>query len=97
QLDTQDALERQLEGTVKADQGLVDSARLQLSFTHVTAPIAGRAGLKQVDLGNVVQPSDPAGIVSISQTRPIALLFSVPAAHVPLISAGLRTKAAISV
>ncbi len=90
QLDTQVALVGQLEGTVKADQGTVDSARLQLSYTRVTAPIAGRAGLKQVDLGNVVQPADTNGIVSITQTRPIALIFAVPAANLPLISARLR-------
>ena len=54
QLDTQEALVRQLEGTVKTDQAAVDNARLQLSYTRVTAPIAGRVGLKQADLGNVV-------------------------------------------
>jgi multidrug efflux system membrane fusion protein len=90
QLDTQRALVHQLEGTVKADQAAVDSAQLQLSYTRVTAPIAGRVGLKQVDLGNVVQPSDANGIVSITQTRPIALVFAVPSAHVPAISARLR-------
>ena len=97
QLDTQEALVRQLEGTVKADQGTLDSATLQLSYTRVTAPIAGRAGLKQADLGNVVQPSDTNGIVSITQTRPIALVFAVPAANVPLITSRLRANAAIEV
>ena len=89
QLDTQLALVRQLEGTVRADQAAVDSAQLQLSYTRVTAPIAGRVGLKQADLGNIVQPSDANGIVSITQTRPVALVFSVPSAHVPAISARL--------
>jgi len=97
QLDTQEALVRQLEGTVKADQGTVDSAKLQLSYTRVTAPISGRVGLKQADLGNVVQPSDANGIVSITQTRPIAMVFAVPATHVPLITSRLRAKAAIEV
>ncbi len=97
QLDTQSALVRQLEGTVKAGQGLVDSARVQLSYTRVTAPIAGRVGLKQVDLGNVVQPGDANGIVSITQTQPISLVFAVPAAHVPLITARLRAGAPIPV
>jgi multidrug efflux system membrane fusion protein len=97
QLDTQEALVRQLEGTVKADQGAVDSARVQLSYTRVTAPISGRVGLKQVDLGNVVQPGDANGIVSITQTQPISLLFAVPAAHVPLITARLRAGASIPV
>ena len=97
QLDTQLALVRQLEGTVQADQGVVDSARVLLSYTRVTAPIAGRVGLKQADLGNVVQPGDANGIITITQTQPISLVFAVPAAHVPLITARLRTGAAIPV
>ncbi len=97
QIDTQEALVHQLEGTVKADQGTVDSARLQLSYTRVSAPISGRVGLKQVDLGNIVQTGDVNGVVSITQTRPIALVFAVPAAHVPLISTRLRNKQALSV
>jgi multidrug efflux system membrane fusion protein len=97
QLDTQLALVRQLEGTVKADQGTVDSARLQLSYTRVTAPITGRVGLKQADLGNVVQPADANGIVSITQTRPIAMVFAVPAVHVPLITTRLRANETIPV
>src|SRR5207344_2655716 len=94
---TQDALVRQLEGTVKADQGTLDNARLQLSYTRVTAPIAGRVGLKQADLGNVVQPGDANGIVSITQTRPVAMVFAVPAAHVPLITTRLRANQSIPV
>ncbi len=97
QLDTQLALVRQLEGTVQADQGTVASARVQLSYTRVTAPIAGRVGLKQADLGNVVQPGDANGIISITQTQPISLVFAVPAAHVPLITARLRSGASIPV
>ncbi len=92
QLDTQEALLRQLEGTVRLDQAAVDNARLQLSHTRVTAPIAGRAGLKQADLGNMVQPSDANGIVTIAQTRPSALLFAVPAAQVPQIAARLKAN-----
>jgi multidrug efflux system membrane fusion protein len=92
QLDTQAALVRQLEGTVKLDQAAVESTRLQLSYARVTAPIAGRVGLKQVDMGNVVQPGDAFGIVSITQTRPIAMVFAVPAAHLPKINAGLKTN-----
>ncbi len=90
QLDTQEAQVRQLEGSLRSDQAAVDSARLQLSYTRVTAPISGRVGLKQVDLGNVVQPGDANGIVSITQTRPIALVFAVPSAQLPRISARLR-------
>lgn len=97
QLDTQQALVRQIEGTVKVDQGALDSAKLQLSYTKVVAPISGRTGLKQADLGNVVQPSDANGIVSIAQTRPIALVFSIPASQVPLLQARLAAKQALPV
>ena len=82
QVDTQAALVRQLQGTVAADQGQVDAARLQLSYTKVTAPIAGRLGLRQADLGNVVNPSDANGLVTITQVRPIDAVFSIPEAHV---------------
>ncbi|NVO06048.1 MAG: efflux RND transporter periplasmic adaptor subunit [Rhodoferax sp.] len=97
QLDTQAALVRQLEGTVKVDQGALDSAKLQLSYTQVLAPISGRVGLKQVDLGNVVQPSDANGLVSIAQTRPIALVFAIPASQVPLLQALLAAKQVLPV
>jgi multidrug efflux system membrane fusion protein len=97
QLDTQVALVGQLEGTVKLDQAAVDSARLQLSYTRVVAPISGRVGLKQLDIGNVAQPSDANGIVIITQTRPIALVFAVPSANVPLITARLRANQALPV
>ena len=90
QVDTQQATVRQLEGTVKADQASVDSARLQVTYTKVLAPISGRVGLKQADIGNVVQTGDTNGIVSITQTRPIALTFAVPSALLPQITAGLK-------
>ena len=92
QLDTQESLLRQLEGTIKVDQAAVDSARLQVSYARVTAPISGRVGLKQVDLGNVVNPGDVNGIVSITQTRPVAMVFAVPSALLPQITAKLHAN-----
>ena len=92
QLDTQEALVRQLDGTVKSDQAAVDSARLQVTYTRVLAPISGRVGLKQVDIGNVVQPGSANGVVVITQTRPIALVFAVPSANLPQITATLKAK-----
>jgi len=86
QLDTQVALVRQLEGTVVSDQAAVDTARLQLSYCNVIAPISGRAGLKQVDLGNIVSPSDANGVVVLAQTQPIALTFSVPSVNLSKIA-----------
>lgn len=97
QVDTQAALVAQYEGTVQADQGQVDSARLQLSYTRVTAPIAGRLGLRQADLGNVVHAADTNGIVTITQVQPIYALFSVPEAYLPRIVARLRGGAQMPV
>jgi multidrug efflux system membrane fusion protein len=78
QVSSQQSLVRQLEGTVKVDQGQVDNARLQLSYARVTAPIPGQLGLRQVDQGNVVRSGDAAGIVVITQTTPITVLFTIP-------------------
>jgi membrane fusion protein, multidrug efflux system len=97
QVETQLALVKQLEGTVLTDQALVDNARLQLSFTHVTAPISGRLGLKQVELGSLVRASDPAGLVTITQTDPMALVFAVPDVHVPDIQRKLLAGQSLTV
>src|SRR4029077_2336576 len=67
QVDTQEALVRQYEGTVQADQGAIDSAKLQLTYSRVTAPIGGRVGLRQVDPGNIVHAADANGVVVIAQ------------------------------
>jgi len=83
QVDTQAALVKQYEGTVKSDQGSLDSARLQLTYSRVTAPIGGRLGLRQVDLGNIVQSSDTNGIVVITQLQPITSVFSIPEDNIP--------------
>ena len=82
QVDTQEALVRQYRGVVEADQAQVDNARLQLGFTRVTAPAAGRLGLRQVDVGNNVRASDVAGLVVITQTQPINAIFAIPAESV---------------
>lgn len=81
QLDTQQALVHQLEATLLSDKAALDNARLQLSYTRVTAPIAGQAGLKQADLGNNVGPTDANGLLSIAQTQPAAVVFAVPDAR----------------
>lgn len=78
QVDTQRALVKQYEGTVKLDQGAVDNAKLQLTYSQITAPISGRVGLRQVDLGNIVHASDANGIVTITQEQPINVVFSLP-------------------
>ena len=90
QVDTQAALVKQYEGAVQTDQGNAENARLQLSFTRITAPIDGRLGLRRVDAGNMVSASDADGIVTITQTQPIAVVFSVPAAHLGAVLEGMR-------
>ena len=97
QVDTQAALVRQLEGTVQADQAALDSARLQLSYTRVTAPSSGRLGLKQADLGNVVHASDANGIVTITQVQPISVVFAVPETHLPQINRKLQAQQPMAV
>lgn len=77
-LDSQQALVRESEGTVKSDQAAVDNAQLNLTYSRITAPISGRVGLKQVDAGNYITASDTTGIVVITQTHPIDVLFTVP-------------------
>ena len=78
ELDTQRALVSETLGTLKADQGSVASAELNLSYSRVTAPITGRVGLKQVDVGNYISSGDTTGIVVITQTHPIDLIFTLP-------------------
>ena len=78
QLDTQGALVRQYQGTVEADKGQVDSAKLSLTYTRVTSPLSGRVGLRQVDPGNVVHAADASGLVVITQIQPMTVVFAVP-------------------
>src|SRR6478672_11328767 len=78
QLDTQAALVRQYEGTIKADQATVENARLQLTYSRVTAPLSGRIGLRQVDPGNIVRSTDQNGLVVITQLQPISVIFTIP-------------------
>ena len=83
QLDTQRALARQYEGTVKTDQGNLASAKLQLDYSKIGAPVGGRIGLKQVDVGNIVHAGDASGIVVITQLQPIDVVFTVSETNVP--------------
>src|ERR1700691_2112307 len=76
--DDQAATVRQLEGTVQLDQGTVDTARVNLGYCRITAPVSGRLGLRQVDPGNYVTPSQTNGLVLINQMQPISALFSLP-------------------
>jgi len=90
QLDTQIALVKQDEATVRADQAAIDNAKLQLIYTRVTSPINGRIGLRQVDPGNIVHAADQNGLAVITQLQPIAVIFSIPQDNVPQVMKKLR-------
>ena len=83
QLDTQQYLVRQYEGTVKTDQGQVDNAKLQLTYCRITSPISGRVGLRLVDPGNIVRATDTNGLVIIAQLEPITVVFTIPEDSLP--------------
>ncbi|MGI6245529.1 MAG: MdtA/MuxA family multidrug efflux RND transporter periplasmic adaptor subunit [Pseudochelatococcus sp.] len=97
QLDAQQATVRQLEATVKASAAAVRTAELNLEYTRTTAPIAGRAGLRQIDEGNYAQTGDAGGLVTITQMRPISVLFSVPEDQAPAINRRLAGGEALPV
>ena len=97
QLDTQEALVRQYDATVKMDQAAIDSARLQLVYSRITAPVGGRLGLRQVDLGNVVHAGDTNGIVVITQLQPITVVFTIPEDSLPPVMKKLKAGAALPV
>jgi multidrug efflux system membrane fusion protein len=90
QLDTQRALVDQYTGTIQSDEGQVKTARVNLAYTHITAPVTGRLGLRQVDQGNYVTPGDTNGIVVINEVQPITVIFSIPEDNVSALMSGLN-------
>src|SRR2546426_771793 len=97
QLDTQGALVGQVDGAITSDQSQIDNAKLQLTYSRITAPISGRVGLRLVDAGNIVHANDPNGIVVITQLQPISVLFSLPQDQLPEVSAKLRSGVQLAV
>jgi multidrug efflux system membrane fusion protein len=90
QLDTQEALVRQYTAAIETDRGQVDAAKLQLTYSRITAPVSGRLGLRLVDQGNMVHATDAGGLVTITQIRPIAVVFAVPEDDLPNLQAHMR-------
>jgi membrane fusion protein, multidrug efflux system len=90
QADTQQAAVNQLQGSIEADQAQVDSAKLNLTYARISAPLTGRIGLRQVDAGNVVHASDQNGIAVITQVQPIAVVFTLAADALPQVTAATR-------
>jgi multidrug efflux system membrane fusion protein len=96
-VDTQAALVKQLEGTVATDKAAEGTARLNLGYSKVTAPISGRVGLRNVDVGNVVSTGDTNGIVVITQTQPIDVQFAVPQDRIPELVSRVHAGAVLPV
>ncbi|WP_462383516.1 MdtA/MuxA family multidrug efflux RND transporter periplasmic adaptor subunit [Pseudomonas sp. Marseille-QA0892] len=96
-LDTQEAQVAQFQGTIATNQAAVDQAKLDLQFTKVTAPISGRVGLRQVDIGNLVTTGDTTPLVIITETRPISIAFTLPEADLPAVLAAYRNDSKLPV
>jgi membrane fusion protein, multidrug efflux system len=87
QADTQRALVAQQEAVVKSDQAAIDNAQATLGYTKIVAPLSGRAGLRQVDQGNIIHAADTTGLVIITQLQPIAVWFSLPQQQIVRVNA----------
>src|SRR4051812_22217509 len=96
QADTQRAVVAQQEALVKADQAAIDNARTMLGYTKIIAPISDRAGLRQVDQGNIIRASDATGLVVITQLQPISVQFSLPQQQIVRVNAAVA-KGALAV
>jgi membrane fusion protein, multidrug efflux system len=92
QVDTQKSLVDQLEGTVRTDQAQIETAKLQIVYCHITAPFAGRVGLRQVDTGNIVHASDTNPMAILTQLHPIAVIFTLPEDQLPTVAQHMKTS-----
>ena len=90
QADNQVFLVQQYEGSIKSDQALIDAQKLNITYCRIVSPVDGRVGLRQVDAGNYVQAADANGIVSITQTQPVSVVFSIPEDVLPAVLKPLR-------
>jgi multidrug efflux system membrane fusion protein len=77
-VDTQKAQIAQLEALIKSDEAVIENANINLGYTRLTAPIDGVTGIRQTDVGNIIHPTDPAGLVDVTQIQPISVLFTLP-------------------
>ena len=92
QVATQKALVVQDEGNVKTDQGLIDAAKLNIVYCHITSPINGRVGLQQVNVGNYVTPSEANGLVVVTQMMPITVVFTLAEDQLPAVRDQMRAQ-----
>jgi multidrug efflux system membrane fusion protein len=89
-LDNQQALVGQFAGSIESDKGVVDNAKLQLTYSRITSPITGRVGLRLVDPGNIIHATDATGLAVITQLQPIAVDFSVPEDDLPSLETAMK-------
>jgi multidrug efflux system membrane fusion protein len=90
QLATQKATVISAEGAVKADQGAIDNAKLDLVYARITSPITGRVGLRLVDPGNIVHATDSNALVVITQIEPISVIFTINEGDLPPVMKKMR-------
>jgi multidrug efflux system membrane fusion protein len=90
QVDTQKSLVDQLDGQVRTDQAQIDNAKLQIVYCHITAPFAGRIGLRQVDPGNIVHAADTNPMLILTQLQPIAVIFTLPEDQLQTVSQHMK-------
>src|ERR1700738_4206700 len=97
-IETQQAQVGELQAAIKADNALIDAAKVQLSYTHLTSPIDGVVGIRQIDVGNIISPSNTNGLVVVTQLHPISLIFTLPETSLPQIQQQQQnTKTPLSV
>jgi multidrug efflux system membrane fusion protein len=97
-VETQKAQVEQLQAAIKADEAAIEWAQTQLSYTQLTSPIDGVTGIRQIDIGNIIHPTDPNGLVVVTQLEPISVIFTLPETNLPqvqqhLASGALKVKA----
>jgi multidrug efflux system membrane fusion protein len=97
QVDDQRFLVKQDHAAMATDQAQIDAANLNIAYCHIVAPTGGRVGLRQVDPGNYVQPTDVGGLVLLTQLEPISVIFTVPEDDLPQIQARMKTGAILPV
>jgi membrane fusion protein, multidrug efflux system len=96
-VDTQKAQVAQLQNAVKSDDALIEQAQVQLEYTRLTSPISGITGVRQVDVGNIIHPTDPNGLVVVTQIEPISLIFTLPETNLPQIQQQMANKKPLTV
>jgi multidrug efflux system membrane fusion protein len=97
-IETQQAQVGELQAAIKSDQALIDAAKVQLSYTRLTSPIDGVVGIRQIDVGNIISPSNTNGLVVVTQLDPISLIFTLPETSLPQIQQQQqKTKAPLTV